>query len=183
MAQAHVPLTSNRPFRSYLGPLWDYWVHGLVLSIAFVFIGMALVSYSIMPQGPTWILVFLALVGVCLVVSPLLNASLCSWLWHFDVAKYWTRLLAQGALLTTVYLTESMIINFSPIMSLVYSFSISSPNISCISPATNNSSCYGSDLWYSTRCYLGLHREAHRPILRGGSMSYRVVCDSLKGES
>lgn len=127
MAQAHVPLTSHRPFRSYLSSLWDYWVHGLFLSVAFVLVGAAILSYVTMPPDLLWVLGFLASVVISLIVSPLWNARLCLWLWHFDVSKYWTRLLAQGAVLTAMYLGEVAIIYLTPIGLLVYSWSPLSP--------------------------------------------------------
>lgn len=127
MAQAHVQLTSHRPFRSYLSSLWDYWVHGLFLSVAFVLVGAAILSYVTMPPDPTWVLGILASVVISLIISPLWNARLCSWLWHFDVSTYWTRLLAQGAVLTVMYLAEVAIINLTPIGLLVFSWSPLSP--------------------------------------------------------
>lgn len=127
MTQAHVSLTSHRPFRSYLSLLWDYWVHGLFLSVAFVFVGATIVSYSVMSLDPTWVLGFLVSVVISLIISPLWNAHLCSWVWHFDVSKYWMRLLAQGAVLTAVYLAEVVIFDLTPIGLLVFSWSPLSP--------------------------------------------------------
>jgi hypothetical protein len=89
-----------------------YFVHGLVFSILMRASTVVLAAILVMLILFASFLGFIIWFAVVFMVWGLVNAKLCSWLWHFDVRMYWTSLLGHGFVLFIVLLILELPVTF-----------------------------------------------------------------------
>jgi hypothetical protein len=89
-----------------------YFVHGLVFSILMTASGVVLAATLVMLILFASFLGFIIWFAAVFMVWGLVNAKLCSWLWHFDVRIYWTSLLGHGFVLFIVLLILELPVTF-----------------------------------------------------------------------
>ena len=100
-------VTSQISGPSRLEIIGKYFLHGVVFGIAYNLISFGI--FFLTPLEYLFGIVGAIIMGVVMLIAlPWANADICSWLWYFDVQRYWPRLFAHGILLSCILLTMGL---------------------------------------------------------------------------
>ncbi len=95
-------VTSQISEPSRIEILGKYFIHGFVFSIAEIFTSAGLTTLAAVVDHFILIIGSIIALGLYCIALAWVNGDLCSWLWDFDIQRYWPKLVIHGVILNAI---------------------------------------------------------------------------------